>query len=179
MGTDSVQKSEIRPDDEPLFVLKYASRRQIIMVLGYIVNVLIFAGIFSVISHQNAVAELFFKAFAIFLLYIFIYTLFDTVLCSEIRLYGDRITKVWHLIGLREVRLEGAKLADHFYLGSCVKTIADRDANPNFLKYGAIFFPFSKGISYNEMFALREDVDKMNELLAELSGRKVENFEGN
>jgi hypothetical protein len=40
------------------------------------------------------------------------------------------------------------------------------------------FCPFITGVSYNELFARPEDVRKMNELLAELSGRKVEDFEG-
>jgi hypothetical protein len=93
----------------------------------------------------------------------------DLLLFKEIRLYRDRIVRVWKGIGERAIRLADARLSSNFRGGLRAKVICHQDTS----WLGAI----AKGVNYNEELADPKDVLNLNSLLAELSGRKVEEFE--
>jgi hypothetical protein len=99
---------------------------------------------------------------------------------SGIRLYRDTIVKIWNFIGRREVKLADARLRCNagkvFRFG--------RYKEGPFNKYMTIFdrrvpaaLSSIMGVSYDEKLADPGDVRKLNQLLAGLTGRKVEEFE--
>jgi len=89
----------------------------------------------------------------------------DLVLFKEIRLYQDRIVKVWELLGQREIGLTNATLTDL----SSDAFRSKRISNQTRRWLPGLF----NGISYDEDLPDPEDVKKLNRLLAALSGRSV------
>jgi hypothetical protein len=106
----------------------------------------------------------------------------DILLFREVRLYKDRMVKIWNYIGKREIKLADARLlsiADYaigdgrFKLRSYNKIMRFFDRRTNV----AWSYMPCMGVFYNEMPADQDDVKKLNTLPADLTGRKVEEFE--
>ncbi len=174
--------SESRSDscDEPLFVLKY-SRAKVIWRLIVIFAALVVC--WSAVFHLTDpfwLQNLFLKvAGAVGLLYCSL-KFIDILSFREVRLYNDRIVKVWEFIGKREIKLAEARLRCN---AGKIISLGSYKEGP-FNKYMTIFdrrtsVPFSgiKGVSYDEKLADPDDVKKLNTLLAGLTGRKIEDFE--
>ncbi|MFA5846467.1 MAG: hypothetical protein WC855_06150 [Thermodesulfovibrionales bacterium] len=97
-----------------------------------------------------------------------VFAIFDSLFSKEIRIYKDKIIKVWHLLGRREIELRNARLDGKKMVLVSTKTISNQDT-----KFLANF----RGIFYNEHLANQKDIKKLNGILAELTGRKSEDFE--
>ena len=87
----------------------------------------------------------------------------------EIRVYKDRIVQVWWLLGSYELHLLHARLQVSAGRRGRVIALTDRNV-PHFRG-------FFKTVSYYDQLADPKDVKRLNLLLAELSGRKPEEFE--
>jgi hypothetical protein len=81
------------------------------------------------------------------------------------------------LLGAIEVKLANAKLTGYRRLGAGTKTFYNQESLPSFVLWALLGTFFRGGICYTEHFADPKDVKELNRLLAELSGRKVEEFE--
>jgi len=93
----------------------------------------------------------------------------DIVLFNEVRLYSDRIVKIWKFLDPVEVRFVNARLDGiRVPVGSRRRIF---DINTSRL------MALIKGVCYDESLVDTEDVGKMNSLLADLSGRRVKEFE--
>jgi hypothetical protein len=181
------EKPEMNPQsasgessDEPLFVLKYRREKVMkILMPGLFPLALFGLAAFDVVDVPDRFLV---RVAGIIGLFIFVPYFLELLLFREVRLYKDRIVKIWNHIGNREVNLADARLlatADdaigvgRFKLGPYSKTkrIFDRRTNVAWSYMPCI------GVFYNEMLADQDDVKKLNTLLADLTGRKVEEFE--
>ena len=79
------------------------------------------------------------------------------------------MVKVWKFMGVRTVKLQDASVDGRTLFIFSFKKIFNHSTN-------VLIAPF-RGIFYDEYLADREDVRKLNSLLADLSGRKIEDFE--
>ena len=173
---DEQIKPEIKPHDEPLFVLKYVGYKTIIPKIGLLLLVL-FLGFVVLVAPSKGRLDLILKP-ASGLLFLLCGAIFiDLVLFREIQPYEDRIVKVWTGIGATEIKLAdamiGSRMSDVLGLGK--KGICHSEFNVHWGWLSSIFR--LTAVEYQEHFADPNDVKKMNSLLAELSGRKVEEFE--
>jgi hypothetical protein len=173
---DDQTKSQIKPHDEPLFVLKYLGYKTIMPILGLFLLV-IFLGLVTFVAPSKGRFDLVLKP-ALGLCFLLCgILLIDLVLFQEIQLYKDRIVKVWTGIGATEIKLAdamiGSRMSDVLGLGK--KAICHSEFNVNWGWLSSIFR--LTAVEYQEHFADPNDVKKMNSLLAELSGRRVEEFE--
>jgi hypothetical protein len=164
--TNPQYASESETGDEPLFVLKY--RR-----VQFIARLIPFFFIFFVLGYGafDGPPPLF-QVLAVlgFLIYVPIFVIF--LFFREVRLYKDRIVRVWYFLGRRQVKLADAQMKlSTGVIGpfNRFKTICDKRAN---VEWGLF-----TGVSYNEKLADPNDVKRLNSLLAALTGRKVEEFE--
>jgi hypothetical protein len=168
INPQSASRSE--PCDEPLFVLKYRRREAIPRLIMYF-------AVFLLLGYYLFDRHLFLRMISLLGLLCIFPTFIDNLLFREVRLYKDRIVRVWHFIGKRQIKLADAKLRSFsgpvFWAGARqynkMKRIRDKRAN---LVWASI-----TGFSYNEMEADPDDVKKLNSLLAGLTGRRVEEFE--
>lgn len=163
--------------DQPLLVLRYLKRRMIVpMMAVFILLPMEYYGLFVHVS-RSTFELIMVKAGAIIFLLIVLPALADMLLFKEIRLYRDRIVKVWKLLGSREMHLAKVGLAYEtdrlFGVGKKRFFAQGRNSVREWL-LGTFHIA---GISYKEHFADRGQVKQLNALLAELSGRKVEEFE--
>ncbi len=164
--------SESKSDscDEPLIVLKYRRgkvfRRLILFFVPfYIVGFVLF--------HENPPP--FYEALCVLVLSIFGSAFVDIILFREVRLYKDRMVKIWNFIGKREVRLADARLR-------CTAVAIGKAGPRN--KYMCVSSRQTNvvcssplGVTYDEKLADPDDARKLNILLADLTGRRVEEFE--
>lgn len=165
--------SEADSPNEPLFVLKYRAfmRAGIVFIFSFWI---FFFGVCTFVVPANGTIQLLYKPFFGFVSFILLFLVVELVLFREIRLYRDKIVKEWRLIGSKEIELANARLENCSRCGASTKLFSDQDSNsPNWLR---LLFP-TRVISYAEHFADPEDVKELNRLLADLSGRKVEEFE--
>jgi hypothetical protein len=167
-------KSSVKSNGEPLCVLTYRTHWKIFTVfcVGFLV---FFFGVSTfVLLARNTIHSLYNPVMGFFFL-LFASRLIDILLFSEIRLYPDRMVKVWKLLGSKEIRLANARLRGGNMMGAGGKTLFNKDTNV-YLGWLLRLFHLT-GITYAEHFADPEAVKKLNTILADLSGRKVEDFE--
>ena len=168
---------ETKSADKPLFVLRYRKRRMIVPILGALFIVpIMFYGLFGHAA-QSILEFVIVKTVPLGFLLLVIPALGDMLLVKEIRLYRNRIVKAWKLIGAREMELAnvGLKSRSAPTAGVGSKYFFTVDRKPYWGRLAAMFY--ITGITYQEHFADQKQVRQMNSLLAELSGRKVEEFE--
>jgi hypothetical protein len=91
------------------------------------------------------------------------------LMSREIRLYKDRIVQVWWLLGSYELLLRNASLS--FLPGhrGKIRSLSD----PGLSRFRRLF----QEIIYYDLLANPEDVKRLSGQLADLSGRKLEEFE--
>jgi hypothetical protein len=161
--------------DEPLLVLKYLKRRMIVTIMGSLVLLpMFFYGLFGHAS-RSTFELIMVQSSALIFISVAIPALIDMLLFGEKRLYKDRIVKVWKLIGARELKLAEVGLRCQNIMGVRKKGFFKQGRNPYWGWIPAMFR--LTGISYSEMYADQGRVRRLNCLLAELSGRKIEEFE--
>jgi hypothetical protein len=117
------------------------------------------------------------KLAALLLFFIFAPFLVDMLLFKEIRLYRDRIVKEWRLVGSRELDLADVGLMSQGWsaMGIGAKCFFKQGMGP-FWRF-LMSFVHQIGITYKEHLADPKKVKQLNSLLAELSGRRIEEFE--
>ncbi len=104
-------KPEMKSYDEPLFILQY-QRRKVIKRLIYFFPALFMFGLGTIdVRHPYGFTNLFLQLGSAFFLLVFILLFIDILFFKEVRLYKDRIVKVWKLVGKRhvEIKLENAR----------------------------------------------------------------------
>jgi uncharacterized membrane protein YuzA (DUF378 family) len=164
---------ETTSSDQPLLVLRYRGHQRILRIVLYSFCILIFG--FGLIvtffeSGTFVLTRLIYGVFAALLGLGGIYALIEILLFKEIRLYNDRMAKEWHLIGTAEIGLKNATYngRDYSFMGvRCLR-------NPNTRQYLNNF----KIILFDQYMLAPKDLKELNRLLAKLSGRNVEEFEG-
>lgn len=163
---------ETKSYDEPLFILKY-QRRKVIKRLIYFFPALFMAGLGTFdVRHPYGFTNLVLQVGSVFFLLVFILLFIDILFFDEVRLYKDRIVKVWKLLGERrriEIELANARLRGGAGLLTNVKRIFNQGTNR--------LLASIKGVFYDESLADPRDVRELNGLLAHLSRRNVEEFE--
>jgi hypothetical protein len=167
----------VKSYDDPLFVLKYQQRKVIPMVVLWL---LLFGllGTYGLFAHigRSTFHLIFARSFGFLSLLICAAGVTEILLFKEIRLYRDKIVKAWRLIGTRELELAKAGLACGMSIsGYGAKSFFEQGMSPYWLLPMTFFH--SMGITYHEYFADESEVKRLNALLAELSGRKIEEFE--
>ncbi len=156
--------------DEPLFVLKYRSRKIIRRLILFFIPFYI---IWFALFHENP--PLLMKVVCVLTLSIFGSMFLDILFFREVRLYEDRMVKIWNFLGKTEVTLADARLrCTAVAIGKAgphnkYMCMSNRQTN---LVWSSIL-----GVTYDEMLADPDDVKKLNTLLADLTGRRVEEFE--
>jgi len=169
---DDPAESQMKSHDEPLFVLKYQENKVTVRVLCWAFFVLFLC---VLPAFAVAVQEGFGFSFLIaaiwlsFMVGLAAFMMIDIALFKEVRLYSDRIVKIWKYFGPVEVQFENAKFGVDRDFNQNVVTVLDRNANRLLLSI--------KGVQYDDSLADKEDVRKLNSFLAELTGRRVEEFE--
>lgn len=98
-----------------------------------------------------------------------IFMLWDTIFTREIILYRTKIVKTWWFGLRREVEFSCARLG-----GMKTPFCSTKSFYPNWLS--KFFTPFL-GVFYDETLASNKDIHRMNQLLAEISGRDIGMFE--
>gem|GEM_PF-2466967 len=163
--------------EEPLFVLRYQRRRMILPIMFslIIIPICVFG---PFLAAESAFGFIMGMAGAVITLLSFLPGVADMLLLKEIRFYRDKIVKEWKFTRLRELELAEAglssKVSSAWGLGK--KWFFEHGKNSAWERILSAFF-FTTGISYQEHFADRRQVKQLNSLLAELSGRKIEEFE--
>jgi hypothetical protein len=175
MNDQDLSASDSR--DQPLFVLKYRSsiRAGLVFSFGFLI---FFFWVFILILPAHSFMDKFFmKPFAGIISLPFLFQLIDLLLFKEFRLYRDRVVKVWKLLGSAEIRLANARLVGWGFSSLKVKYFSDHSRIPSH-KWLQALCPSRplRFVSYAEHYADPQDVEKLTKHLAELSGRKVEEF---
>jgi len=159
-----IENHENNPNEEPLFVLKYRGDALVIRFVW----LLIFTPLcyFMAFGPPASNFKILFAKIVMFLMGLWCTYLFiDFSLFKEIRLYRDRIVKVNKMIGIREVKLHEAKIVGNNIMFGI--KIFYKDGTDWFFR-GQI-----KGVFYDDSAAKSEDCEKLNSLLAQLSGRNI------
>jgi hypothetical protein len=169
--------SQVKSYDDPLFVLKYQKRKVIPMVVLW----LLFFGLlgsYGLFGHvgRSTFDLIFARSIGFISLLICGAFVSETLLFKEIRLYRDRIVKAWKLIGTRELELAKVGLDSGMSISGYGAKYFFEQGMSRYWRGLAICF-HSMGITYQEYFADEREVKRLNGLLAELTGRKVEEFE--
>jgi hypothetical protein len=171
MSDNTELKTE--PHDEPLCVLRYrGSRKFLLTIFSFFGS--IFFGIFALAPIGGPIFYPVKTLLFGFMTILVVLRLIQLNYFKEIRLYNEKIVQVWRG-GTTEVFLANAGLkCAQTRLGN-IKIIFDQEAKI----YSGIRFPFFfwKTVFYEEPWADPEDVRKINQLLADLSGRKVQDLE--
>lgn len=168
---DDQTKSEFKPRDGPLFVLRYRCYKVVLRLILYCFGVLI-AGVSLFVIIVNH--PLGFWVVLAIVLYGFgllwlIFLVADMLCFREIRLHKDRIVKVGKFIGEIHVPLANAYLVAIKLPPISMKIVVNRDTKR--------FIARIKEVFYDEYLAERQQARELNNLLADLSGREVEEFE--
>lgn len=164
--------------EEPLFVLRY--RRGNVFATTLLFSVvtipLSFAIFITSLANFPEVMSLIGMAISALLILASIFRVLGDLFFKEIRLYKDRIVRVSKLIGAKEIKLVNADLL-----------VDGRDVDVKrstpvskicIFEKATIPWPAQfRGIVYDDRFVNWEDGKRFKCLLAELSGRKMENFE--
>jgi hypothetical protein len=169
--TDSYE-TQTTSFNEPLFVLRYRNGDTYFRIFCLSLGTLLFFGIalgalFA--GKDGFVIRLFLVGLSGFVLFSGIFQVVDLLFFKEIRLYRDRMVKVWKLIGEREIRLADARFQNASSRAIRARRLVTRDSRWS-------LSPF-KGIFYYEDLPDPKEAKKFNYLLAALSGRKVRELE--
>lgn len=168
--------SAVIAHEEPLFVLKYQKRRKVLYGLAFLFPLPMFYFIFFV-SEPRSLGEIIAKWSSLYLAVIGVAFLADMLLFREIRVYSGKIVKEWWLMGTREMKFADVGLMSQHMptVGVGAKCFFEQGMRPYRRLLMAIFH--SMGITYKEHLADRNKVKQLNILLAELSGRRLEEIE--
>jgi hypothetical protein len=170
-GTPSGMPMDISQTSEaPLLVIKFRTFGQI--VLGFFTLLLLFILLYCVFiipvtatSLLQLVVE---EILVIFVTLVIALFFLEQIIAREIRLYKDRIVQVWWVLGQYELFLRDAKLVDGPGYRGKTRILINRKTK----------FPLlHKGIWYFAPLIDARDVDRLNRLLADLSGRDIKEFE--
>jgi hypothetical protein len=168
---DLVQ-SEMKSNDEPLFVVTYQTWKVTLRFLSWV-----FAGIFLgflcgvAMERTQGFGFLLATILEILIVLAAIFLALNTLLFKEVRLYKDRIVKIWRCFRPVDVELADARLEGKRSWQIQCKTFYDRNVEKGQTQKRVVY--------YDEELMSKEDVGEMNRLLADLSGRRVEEFEVN
>ena len=167
----------MKSSDEPLFVLNDQKRKLILYIVGGLFLMLMVYFFLFVVAVSSTLDLIITKLGALLWLFILAPILVDMLLFKEIRLYGDRIVKEWRLVGSRELDLAEVGLISQSWptWGIGAKCFFKQGMSPFWRLLIAVVHQI--GITYKEHLADPTKVKKLNSLLAELSGRKIEEFE--
>jgi len=159
------------PQDEPLFVLKYRRSRVFLWLVFYLFVALLF-GVCTLVPSLTKDGFVFallgkfvFGLMSLFGLFQFI----DLLLFKEIRIYQDRIVKVWKCIGARGIKLSDAGLTMAIPSGRLGRTVFNLGTKRYLRGITCIF--------WLDDLACPKEVKKLNSLLAHLSGIKLKEIE--
>jgi hypothetical protein len=165
--------SESKSDscDEPLFVLKYRRGKVIWRLLAFLPVLCIFGYGINALKDPHGLKEMFLLVGGVLSLFIYGLAFIDILFFEAVRVYSDRVVKIWKFIGERQIRFVDAQLrgAAGNLKYVIYKTIFHKQTN--------VIFSYILGVSYDEMLANPDDIQKLNTLLAALTARKVEEFE--
>ncbi len=166
---------ESRPEttDEPLCVLRYRIGAKIVLTMGLLFFIIPF-GCWALFVHAaRSVFELIMvKYVGVFFLWFILPSAVERLLTKEIQLYKDKITKEWHSLGVREIQLAEAGLVCGWQGG---KYFFEKDKPRSWHWLLNLYLITGLGIDDGDLEA--RQVKEMNRLLAELSGRKVWEFQ--
>lgn len=156
---------------DPLFVLKYKRSRVLLWLFIYAFYVLFFAIIALMpVGHKGEIALPALKILVCgSVSLVMLFQLIDLFLFREIRVYEDRIAKVWKWIGVKEIGLASAFLTESVPGGWRARTICPPDTK--------WYVRGIKGIFYYQDLADPRDIKRLNILLAYLSRRRIQEFE--
>jgi hypothetical protein len=174
-GADSTTRN-MPADSELLFVLRYRRNLRAGIIFMW-TSLAIVLGVMVLVVPPKGAKELAANVPVVYGVLMLLFNAIDLTLSNDIRLYRDRIVKRWTLLGEREVRLANAKLIGYSRLGGGAKTFYNQESYPSFVLWRLLGTFFRGGVCYSETLADPKDVKELNRLLAELSGRKVEEFE--
>jgi hypothetical protein len=173
-------ESNSESSDEPLFVLKY--RRGEVIKRLILVLFLIMPLVWWISQHWNlhGPKETLWLIWVSFALFHLSFLFMDILLFRQVALYKTKIVKTWHFVGKIQIKLADAQLRCRagykIYTGifdsgpfNRWMRIYDRRTN--------VALSYIKAVCYDEKLADPEDVKKLNTLLADLTGRKVEELE--
>ena len=162
---------EIQASDEPLFVLKYRRYKVVLRIIWYSLAGAIFAlGTYFIPTKHPFEFEVLLGTLVFgFGCLSSVWLITHMLLFVEIRLYRDRIVRVRKLLSDTKIRLANAYVMALKVPPVSLKEIVNKGDAPRLRDRRAIV--------YDEYLADREEARKLNSLLAELSGRRVEEFE--
>lgn len=157
--------------EQPLFALKYQPQRVAwsvfwASIVGIPVGLIL---TFNAHLAKTGFNVMLFITVGSLILIASIFQIIDSLLFKEIRVYKDRILKIWHLLGKREINFQDARMDGMRSPIVSTKKIFRSGTN--------VFLAPFKGIYYDENLARPQDIKKLNSILADLTGRKVEEFE--
>ena len=163
-------RSGLGRHDGPLFVLVYKRSKVFLWLFIYSFFAL-FWGVIALapIGHTGEIALPILKTLVFgFMSLASLFQFIDLLFFREIRVYQNRITKVWKWIGSREIELASAIFTgfDHML---AFRTIYNQDTK--------WYLRSIKSIFYWEDFADPKELKKLYSLLAHLSGRRIQEFE--
>jgi hypothetical protein len=167
----------VKSYDDPLVVLKYQKRKVIPMVVLVLIS-LIPLGLYCLFAHvpRSTFDLIFARSIGFLLLLVQGAFIIEIILFKEVRLYRDAIVKIWKLLGTKELELSKAGLGSGMSIAHFGTKYFFKQGMRTYWLFPMAFF-HSMGITYLEYFADERKVKQMNILLAELTGRKVAEFE--
>jgi len=154
---------------EPLSVLRYSRWKVWLLTIIIIIEMGIFAWILHLIAstNSNSVIAQVLESIILILVIGGVWRIIDIILFKELKLYQDRIIKESYLLGQKEVELEKAYIDrwQSVITGLTVRIYIKK--SPLILKGGVYFI---------EGLVNAKDRKTFYSILAELSGRQVEDF---
>jgi HJR/Mrr/RecB family endonuclease len=123
---------------------------------------------FGIPPENNMAKEVFIVSVGLCGLLTTVFLSIDLVFFKEIRLYKNRIVKIWHILGSREILLLEAMLKGNNYLER-LRAIYNIKRS--------ILLRFLTGIFYIEGMATKEDAKMMTRLMPQVTGRDEQEFE--
>jgi hypothetical protein len=159
--------------DEPLFVLKYRREKVIKRLIPFFFFFYIVGfGLF----HKHPPRYM--QVVGVITLSCLVFLFMDILLFKKVLLYNDKMVRVGHLFGNREISLADAQLQGRAVVFGLGRLTIVHNKYKCFSQRGLIeLWAETVGVSYYEMLADPDDVKKLNALLADLTGRRVEEFE--
>lgn len=165
-------RPDMKSNDEPLLVLRYERWKVALRVVSWAFAGAFLGFLWALVMNRTSGATLTFATIlGGFSVLAVVFLAVNTLLFKEARLYSDRIVKIWRRFKPVEVRLANARLVGRRSWQIQCKTFYDRRPKEGRTREEVIY--------YDEKLMRAEDVREMNRLLAELSGRRIEEFEAN
>jgi hypothetical protein len=180
-GTNGMRDQDRRkrtPVVEPLFVLRYVKYKVILrLILASCFLAFLGGGTVLIASKSSpgtALADLDWLLYVLggaVISAIILIDIVDLLFFEEIRVYKDRVVKVWGLglLGAREVKWADARFEGY--------TMPPFNHKRIYLQHGNTMWSWITGVTYDEYLTDRQEARTLNRILAELSGRNVQEFE--